>query len=258
MTEHKEHNEIRYLLSRWYEGGTTPDEERRLTEFFATAGTLPSDLENERVMFRTIDAVDEQGVEIPEELARRIDNALEVEMARERKTTSATSRFHRWMIAAGAVAASLAAALMVHDFVVKDNDPVRQQIQLAVNTSSMPVASAPDTAVFIVDEVNTVPAKSSQVRDNAKRRLALSARKSKAAPVSDDSCKRESDVDMYLSEAEEQQLIADNYRVVRDEREADAILSSVFVRLEGSLMEESYRISDINAEYEMEMTKLYN
>jgi len=63
---------------------------------------------------------------------------------------------------------------------------------------------------------------------------------------------------MYLSEAEEQQLIADNYRVVRDEREADAILSSVFVRLEGSLMEESYRISDINAEYEMEMTKLYN
>jgi len=151
MTEHKEHNEIRYLLSRWYEGGTTPDEERRLTEFFATAGTLPPDLENERVMFRTIDAVDEQEVEIPEELARRIDNALEVEMARERKTTSATSRFHRWMIAAGAVAASLAAALMVHDFVVKDNDPVRQRIQLAVNASSMPVASAPDTAVFIVE-----------------------------------------------------------------------------------------------------------
>lgn len=262
MTEHKEHNEIRYLLSRWYEGGTTPDEERRLSEFFATAGTLPPDLENERVMFQAIDAVDEQEVKIPEELARRIDNAIEEEMARERETTSATSRFHRWMIAAGTVAASLVAVLMVHTFVVKDHDRVRPQTQLALGSPASSVTSAPDTAAFIVPgEINTDRSASSEMQVNTKRRPASSSQKAKADRTQQDKISpTESglDEDMYLSEAEEQQLIADNYRVVRDEREADAILSSVFVRLEGSVVEEDYRISDISAEYEMEMTKLYN
>lgn len=260
MTEYKEYDEIRGLIARWYEGGTTPDQERRLADFFATAGELPADLEMERSMFQAIDAADGQEVEIPEELARRIDTALEAEMEQERHASTVTSRFRRWMVATGAVAASLVAALMVHTFVVKDNDPVTQRPQLAVNTPSVPVTSVPDTAASVIDEVGMVASASPQTKDKAKRRPAPSARKAKVsgAPVLDDSVESESDDDMYLTEAEEQRLMAANYRVVRDEREADAILSSVFVHLEGSIVEESYRIGDINAEYEMEMTKLYN
>ena len=251
MTEYKEYNEIKDLIARWYEGGATPGEYRRLMDFFSTARGLPGDLEMERAMFQAIDAVDEQEVKIPEELARRIDNAIEEEMAREREATSATSRFHRWMIAAGTVAASLVAVLMVHTFVVKDHDRVRPQTQLALGSPASSVTSAPDTAAFIVPgEINTDRSASSEMQVNTKRRPASSSQKAKAD--------RTQHEDMYLSEAEEQQLIADNYRVVRDEREADAILSSVFVRLEGSVVEEDYRISDISAEYEMEMTKLYN
>ena len=40
-----EYKEIREIIDRWYGGGTTPGEERRLVEFFSSATGLPDDLE---------------------------------------------------------------------------------------------------------------------------------------------------------------------------------------------------------------------
>ena len=74
----------------------------------------------------------------------------------------------------------------------------------------------------------------------------------KCKPVETDS-----DDDLYLSE-EEERLVAANYHVVTDEREADAILTTVFVRLESGMTEENFRISDVRARYEMEVNDIYD
>lgn len=80
-----EYNDIREILNRWYDGNTTPAEQQRLVDFFATDRELPADLEMEREMFRAMTEAGEDYAEMPLEVSRSINAALEVEMARERE-----------------------------------------------------------------------------------------------------------------------------------------------------------------------------
>lgn len=257
MTEYKE---IREILDRWYEGLTVPDEERRLLEFFSAERELPEDLEAERNMFRAIAATDEAETDIPAGLAARIDSALEAEMARERNAVSSPSKW-RLRIAAvcGAAACLMAGWLTIRTLVGTASGLDNRSERMAVNAPAPVISPVKEAAAYTV-EPEAEHTAVSEAKGNVKAKTVHSARK--AAPdrrhsVSDDA-DTPADEYMFLSEAEEEQLIADNYHVVEDEREAYAILNSVFARLEGSMVEENYRIGDISAQYEMEMTKLYN
>lgn len=50
-------DEIKGLLTRWYEAQTTDEEERMLREWFRTARELPAELEGARAMFGGFDAL---------------------------------------------------------------------------------------------------------------------------------------------------------------------------------------------------------
>lgn len=257
MTEYKE---IREILDRWYEGLTVPDEERRLLEFFSADLELPEDLEAERNMFRAIAAADETETDIPAGLAARIDSAIEAEMARERNAVASSSKWRlRITAVCGAAACLMAGWLTIRTLVGTAPGLDNQSERMAVNAPAPSISHVKEAAAYTVEpEVEHTSV--SEAKGNVKAKTVHSARKAVRArrhSVSDDA-DTPADEDMFLSEAEEEQLIADNYHVVEDEREAYAILNSVFARLEGSMVEENYRIGDINAQYEMEMTKLYN
>lgn len=259
MTEYKE---IREILDRWYEGLTVPDEERRLSEFFSEDRELPEDLEAERNMFRAIAAADEAETDIPAGLAARIDSALEAEMARERNAVSSPSRWRlRITAVCGAAACLMAGWLTIRTLVGTAPGLDNQSERMAVNAPAPSISPVKEAATYTVEpEPEPEPTAVSPDKGNVKSKPVYSA--PKPVPHKRHLIAAEADIpadeDMFLSEAEEEQLIADNYHVVEDEREAYAILNSVFARLEGSMVEENYRIGDINAQYEMEMTKLYN
>lgn len=251
-----EYTEIKDILSRWYQGDTSPDEQQRLHEFFATDRDLPEDLAMEREMFRAMAQANCCDVDIPEDLAARIDSALQTEMSRERDFSGLASKWRRRIIAACGAAACLVAGMTIYSLVTTDTDPFAPDTHMAVTIPAPIPPAVPDTAVSIKPEPLSVPS----AQAAPAQAIALKAPR-KARPHVEsvrDVEDTAAETDIYLTEAEEQQLIAGNYRVVRDEREADAILCSVFNRLDCSITEEDYRMSAVNAKYEIETTKLYN
>ena len=111
-----------------------------------------------------------------------------------------------------------------------------------------------DTMLFMTPEQPraVAPAVEKESRKLASAQKKSSRKAVKCKPVETD------DDDLYLSEEEEERLVAANYHVVTDEREANAILGAVFVRLKSGMTEESYKISDVKARYEMEMNDIYD
>lgn len=255
------------MIDRWYGGGTTPGEERRLVEFFSSATGLPEDLEAERSLFGAIGEVSDNLPAMPEEYSERVASAVEAEMAKERTAIPDRRVWRRRVIrVCGAAACLLAGILAVRTLTVPGHDVSSSGPALAVNeksaVSDSDKAEKPETAVTVCPPAaheaiaSAAPApKEKRHRTGAKR---ATARRHAARHVNQPSDYAADDTEMYLSEAEEARLLAGNYHVVSDEREAEAIMGSVFARLEGNLAEEAYRVSDINAQYEMEITKLYN
>ena len=62
--------------------------------------------------------------------------------------------------------------------------------------------------------------------------------------------------DSYYPHSEEANFIRENYRVVRNQDEADAILNSIFSRLESNVAMETSKLSKIDLEYDSEMSRL--
>ncbi|MDE5869457.1 MAG: hypothetical protein K2H18_04420, partial [Muribaculaceae bacterium] len=62
--------------------------------------------------------------------------------------------------------------------------------------------------------------------------------------------------DEYDYTEEEERLARSNYRVVRSEEEAEAMLNSIYSRLENNLERETNKISRYELEYESSMVKL--
>lgn len=79
--------EIRKLLDLYYQGLTTPVEERRLSGLFAEEESLPADLVVDRQLFSNLDT------EIPSGIATKIEEALETEFRASR--VKVASRFRR-------------------------------------------------------------------------------------------------------------------------------------------------------------------
>lgn len=250
-----EYNDIREILNRWYDGNTTLAEQQRLADFFATDRELPADLEMEREMFRAMAEAGEDYAEMPLEVSRSINAALEVEMAREREPQRTGFGWRRRAMTACAAAACMAVVLTIPFLKSNDKAMVGDKAGMAVSETPDVRPVSTDTILFMTPELPraVVPAV-----EKESRKLASAKKKAPRKAVKHKPVETDSDDDLYLSEEEEERLVAANYHVVTDEREADAILSTVFVRLESGMTEENFRISDVKSRYEMEMNDIYN
>lgn len=249
-----EYDYIREILNRWYDGNTTPAEQQRLADFFATDRELPADLEMEREMFRAMAEAGEDYAEMPVEVSERITAALEAEMAGERVERRKGFGWRRRAMTACAAAACMAMILTIPFLKSNDKAMIGDKAGMAVSETPDARRASIDTMLFMTPELPraVAPAVEKESRKLASAQKKSSRKAVKCKPVETD------DDDLYLSEEEEERLVAANYHVVTDEREADAILSTVFVRLESGMTEENFKISDVRTRYEMEMNDIYN
>ncbi len=249
-----EYNDIREILNRWYDGNTTPAEQQRLADFFATDRELPADLEMEREMFRAMTEAGEEYAEMPHEVSERINAALEAEMAEERGPQRKGFGWRRRAMTACAAAACMAVVLTIPFLKSSDKAMVGDKPGMALSETPDAGPISTDTMLFMTPEQPraVAPAVEKESRKLASAQKKSSRKAVKCKPVETD------DDDLYLSEEEEERLVAANYHVVTDEREANAILGAVFVRLKSGMTEESYKISDVKARYEMEMNDIYD
>lgn len=248
-----EYNDIREILNRWYDGNTTPAEQQRLADFFATDRELPADLEMEREMFRAMTEAGEDYAEMPHDVSERINAAIEAEMAGERGPQRKGFGWRRRAMTACAAAACMAVVLTIPFLKSSDKAMVGDKPGMALSETPDAGPISTDTMLFMTPEQ---PRAVAPAVEKESRKLASAQKKSSRKAVK---CKPvETDDDLYLSEEEEERLVAANYHVVTDEREANAILGAVFVRLKSGMTEESYKISDVKARYEMEMNDIYD
>lgn len=250
-----EYNDIREILNRWYDGNTTPAEQQRLADFFATDRELPADLEMEREMFRAMAEAGEEYAEMPHEVSERINAALDAEMAGERIERRKGFGWRRRAMTACAAAACMAVVLTIPFLKSDDKAMVGDKPGMAVSETPDAGPVSTDTMLFMTPEQ---PRAVAPAVEKESRKLASAQKKSSRKAVKCKPVETDGDDDLYLSEEEEERLMAANYHVVTDEREANAILGAVFVRLKSGITEESYKISDVKARYEMEMNDIYD
>lgn len=249
-----EYNDIREILNRWYDGNTTPAEQQRLADFFATDRELPADLEMEREMFRAMAEAGEEYAEMPVEVSERINAALEAEMSGERVERRKGFGWRRRAMTACAAAACLAVVLTMPFLKSGDKAMVGDKAGMAARESTAVEPASADTMLFMTPEL---PGSVAPAVEKESRKLASAQKKAPCHAVKRTPVESDNDDELYLSE-EEERLVAANYHVVTDEREADAIISTVFVRLESGMTEENFKISDVRTRYEMEMNDIYN
>lgn len=250
-----EYNDIREILNRWYDGNTTPAEQQRLADFFATDRELPADLEMEREMFRAMTEAGEDYAEMPHDVSERINAAIEAEMAEERGPRRKGFGWRRRAMTACAAAACMAVVLTIPFLKSDDKAMVGDKPGMALSETPDAGPVSTDTMLFMTPEQ---PRAVAPAVEKESRKLASAQKKSSRKAVKRKPVETDSDDDLYLSEEEEERLVAANYHVVTDEREANAILSTVFVRLESGMTEENFRISDVRTRYEMEMNDIYD
>ena len=250
-----EYNDIREILNRWYDGNTTPAEQQRLADFFATDRELPADLEMEREMFRAMTEAGEDYAEMPHDVSERINAAIEAEMAEERGPQRKGFGWRRRAMTTCAAAACMAVVLTIPFLKSDDKAMVGDKPGMALSETPDAGPVSTDTMLFMTPEQPRAVAPA--VRKES-RKLASAQKKSSRKAVKRKPVETYSDDDLYLSAEEEERLVAANCHVVTDEREANAILSTVFVRLESGMTEENFRISDVRTRYEMEMNDIYD
>lgn len=236
-------NQIRTLLDRWYGGVSSPGDERMLTDFFASAGELPPDLEADRALFAAMSEAAADLPEIPAELDARITATVETEMARERHVAKPV-RWRRILWAASGAAACLLAVVAAYNY---------SGTQGVSGPSPKPLIarSVPSARPTPIAQPAPGPEPSHCDATEGSAHKASPRKAPKQAPKPEPHPEPEAD-----TEVDTEALIAANYRVIEDEREADAILSSIFGRMEGTLAQETNRVEEISLEYDAEVNKL--
>lgn len=258
MKERKDIEKIRELLGRWYSGEASPGEEQQLRERLLSTPNLPDDLREERDLLAALAEAGSVLAEMPEEYETRINAALEKEMAADRRNASAAGRlFNRrlWIRSLSGVAACLAIGFAAHQVWNAPDIEIKEPVVKVAMNISQPVASYDSLAVRSLtltpqEGKNVKAAATPKSRKTAKTAPRLQRRAEVVEDTYDD------DDAGYLSAAEEERLARSNYRVVRDEAEADELLNSIFSRMENTMAMESSRISKIELEYDSEMSRL--
>lgn len=281
--------EIRDLLSRWYDAETTRAEEARLEELLRSARDLPADLEKDKKLFLSLSSLAEVNeasegrdakdsrvsafADIPDDLSAMISEALEAEIAKsslqDEKAAKQPNRsvwFRRLGATAGIAAALIGGVLLLRPLF---NAPVQSSLtaeNLGSATNAESIAAV-DSNAFVGTSLRDVDPGAESVNSGttagaSKTHIARTKhRKARTRGISENPAVSPDDTSEdfgYLSEEEEARLMAGHYRVVSDEREAYAMVNTVFSRLEGHMIQEDYRLDGISAQYESEISNLYN
>lgn len=248
-------NEIRRLLDLYYKGETSKEEEKFLYDFFRTANKLPEDLEADRRLFSAFG--EEPWHEIPLEEDKKILEAINNEISRDKNP----KLWKRPIFYISTAAACLLIVFLAINMAVpqnnKEGDEPMAELSDKANKIEIPqIDTINDNKNFACNEtkkekLNRIS--NPQQLTNGKNLKTETQRPEKSAALNDT---QQRETPYYLTQEEEEQLIARNYRVVNDEREAFAIMNSVFSRMDGNLQESSYRIDDISDKYERVSVKL--
>lgn len=102
-------DQIKQLLSRYYEGSTTPDEEQRLADYFLS-GDVDPELKAEQHFFRQL----YQPAPLPEGLEHRLGMLIDACEQTERNVSHRSRRITlRWMSVAASVVVVIAASALL-------------------------------------------------------------------------------------------------------------------------------------------------
>ncbi|MDE7414670.1 MAG: hypothetical protein K2N05_12895 [Muribaculaceae bacterium] len=275
MKDNLDSNKIRALLDRWYSGLTSPEEERMLADMLASSTDLPSDLEADRKLFSEINNAGKLFPEMPEVFSSRINEALEKEIAAEREEVAAKAFSRIQWLKIGRVAAAVAIFLGCAFVVMKMIDTTQMDVagdnMALVNGVEKKMDMSGDTLQnhYLAlrsshPEVIKVASSKSDRKVGVGEGIVKQKRDKVEGPgkesrrLSDSNGQKDHyETDNHLSlHPEEAKLISENYRVVRNQDEADAILNSIFSRLESNVSVETSKLSKINLDYDLEISKL--
>lgn len=226
----------RRMLADWCSGHVGP--ELWLRRFFAEAGELPPDLEAERALFLALSEADSEPVEMPESLRLRVEAGVEAAMrvgsrGRWRRTI-------RW----SAAAASLALVALSGIALLSERDTpdfaaplaaVATGIETPANVESPAMESAPAPR-----QIASAVSPARGATHKAKPRRKAVPAEMEAQPASDQSSSLYADLC-----AEEAEMMARGYHVVRSDEEARAIVGLVMARMNENVAESTFMLEDI-------------
>lgn len=252
-------NDIKQLLTRWYAGETSPEEEARLDALLA--GSVPPELEEDANLFRALREVKTAMVEIPDPIAKRINFAVNAEIGRNRRNRSPLFDSRRFRIAAAAAVGLILAASAL--WFVNDNDETRlPEFAQTVNAADTikPTLAPPIDRNMIAEASTTGPSESkvsssiNEVNESSKSRSNSIKGETRA--------QKTSITDVSVSDpetadhTEKYPRPVGNYRIIDNTEEANAIVNSIFSRLDDAIAMTTSQIASARLDFEVELAKI--
>lgn len=272
MKDNKEIDKIRELISRWYSGESTPAEEHELQDLLSSNIPLPPDLAAERTFFAALSESAMNLPELPSEYAERISDVLEKEIAGSKVEVRNPSAFRsarkrRWMWAAAGVAVCLMGSFITFRMLDDSELDGRKNMNVAVKIPAPNAADdtiqmhgltfAPEPASDNIAAANGVNKKNIIRKRSQRDKKKVASRREETSFEGWEDYGNDSEM-QYSSSEEEALLASGNYRVVRSDEEAQAIINSIFGRMDSQLAMESGRLSLIESDYSSEIEEISN
>lgn len=260
MNKEINHEETRSLLRRWYDGATSPGEERRLMELLSSPEGVPPDLEADARLLLGLGEAAGEDVSMPEAVSRRLDEALRDEVSAE-FTRRRKRRFRRIMLSCGVAASLLGVWTGVRILSVVTGDGAGPSPGIAREAMAVSAGAGMEKEGILISPSDTLLTEVAPPSAPRKERNSVGTTLSRGAkPIRTHHPEQAlpEDTYLYLSPEEEAELVAMNYRVIDNQYEAEMMVNSIVGRLEGNIVEEVSRMESMQADYQREMTKFYN
>lgn len=239
---------IRGLLDLYYQGVSTPEETDRLYELLTQAEDLPSDLEADRELLLAVGKSVSIPVDLPQDIDCKILESLEEEMrlsraseALDRARSVSRRMWQQRMLAFVAAAACLLLGVVAVSVIGRRgvdtpssqtahfDNKTEKTISEGSFTSDQTIATSPEEAPESQAESRRVAESLATARSKSSKKVGLQ--------------KPEVTNDGYA--LEEERMARADYHVVTDEREAYAIMNSIFSRLENRSAEGAQLVNGI-------------
>ena len=261
--------DLRSRLLRWYDGDADPALTKEIMEIMRKCEDLPADLQSDREMFLAMDEAASESPEMPEEYSGRIDAALAGEMRSSRPMAAPAGlrRQRRWRYATAAAVASLFMLFAGMHFWRMDIDDIESNSTMTTTNAAKPLM-ARDTIRTVIAAISSPLSAQSHQEDKPAPRIGVRTVKNQtdgtaddlsAAPDSGASVSNVGITDrdtLRHSEEEYADYIAANYRVVKSDAEASAIISGIFASVDTRMTEVSCDMNDIKADYDVRVSCL--
>lgn len=267
MKDNLDYIYIRKLLSRWYDAETTRDEEAELIHILSSAENLPPDLEKDKALLLSLGSSDDIYPEIPIEFSKRISDAIEKEIssATDKKRKRFSGLFNRGRLAWAAAIGAIIVLGSVMTIKIIDSDdigrfdgkhvitvaPSEQKRDTIIRNNKLILSSNAGKHIAYAAATG-LDSRAGSAKAN--RSGIIEKRKSDNENVTTGDYSNSDDE--YILTEEEERMAKSHYRVIRTEEEADALLNSIYSKLESNLERETSKISRYELEYESSMVKL--